>query len=74
MGPAGAPPAPAGVSEKKTRRAVGWGSSNPKKAEEKPQIPLDIASYKLYYVNYEMRLTKATLVHLTKHETSHSPT
>jgi hypothetical protein len=53
---------------------VGWGSSNPKKAEEKPQIPLDIASYKLYYVNYEMRLTKATLVHLTKHETSHSPT
>jgi hypothetical protein len=30
---------------------------NRKKPEENPKISLDIASYKLYYVNYEIGLT-----------------
>jgi hypothetical protein len=30
---------------------------NRKKAEENPKIPLDSASYKLYYVNYKIDLT-----------------
>jgi hypothetical protein len=32
---------------------------NRKKPEENPKIPLDTASYKLYYVNYEMRLPRS---------------
>jgi len=30
---------------------------NRKKPEENPKIPLNIASYKLYYVNYEIEVT-----------------
>jgi hypothetical protein len=30
---------------------------NRKKPEENPKISLDIASYKLYYVNYKIGLT-----------------
>jgi hypothetical protein len=47
---------------------------NRKKPEENPNIPLDIASYKLYYVNYEISLARATIApSVPKPEASNSP-
>jgi hypothetical protein len=41
---------------------------NRKKPEEKPKIPLDIASYKLYYVNYKIGLLSPLLRRPSKPE------
>src|SRR5260370_491546 len=53
--PAGAPPAPAGGTPPEGR-TPNESSQISTEIDRKPQIPLDIASYKLYYVNYEIGL------------------
>src|SRR5882762_2405748 len=54
--PAGAPPAPAGSTPPEGRNPSKVQPHFHRKAAREPQIPLDIASYKLYYVNYEIGL------------------
>lgn len=46
---------------------------DPKKPEENPEIPLDIASYKLYYVNYEIELSHCHCGPSVQDQHLHSP-
>src|SRR5882762_5785990 len=54
--PAGAPPAPAGSTPPEGRNPSKVQPHFPQKSRKELQIPLDIASYKLYYVNQEIGL------------------